>query len=352
MFLLKHRCQRNRSAINSTRLCAVSDQFRCESRLWNSARWVPKTLRPRQHLKESASRRMTFTSHGRDFKNKLPLRRRRCPRPVRGYYYTHYTNHASPGLSRAAWGDAPLGQNEEGDHTSDTAPIQNMAGGLFYTVFQQRPLIWARQSATLTGHTGDSITDLPWLTNTSWTTSKKKKKTDIYPPTPTHTKSEWTRSINTARCLHGVLCSVSPCRQTLSAFQQFLICAVRKGSLWVQPIPVAVIDQSEQTRLNSDANQQPETLLILTCTPGAAHQEMLTSYRWWTIGTLCLRCGLDSDGMRMLPTFISKYKAVVVSLIFISYLHFHSFSRKCENCEPLTVKSGQWKKVLFRFSPL
>lgn len=76
MFLLKHRCQRNRSAINrainSPRLCAVSDQFRCESRLWNSARWVPKTLGPRQHVKESALRRMTFTSHGRDFKNKLP----------------------------------------------------------------------------------------------------------------------------------------------------------------------------------------------------------------------------------------------------------------------------------------
>lgn len=95
-----------------------------------------------------------------------------------------------------------------------------------------------------------------------------------------------------------------------------------------------------------------QTLLILTCTPGAAHQEMLTSYQLWTIGILCLRCGLDSDGMRMLPTFISKYIAVVVSLIFISYLHFHSFSRKCENCEPLTVKSGQWKKVIFRFSPL
>lgn len=116
-----------------------------------------------------------------------------------------------------------------------------MAGKLFYTVFQQRALIWVRQYATLTSHTGDSITDLSGLMNTSWMATVRKY------------------SLVPARC--AVFC-ITHGRQTLSAFQQFLICAVRKVSLWVQPIPVPVVDQSEQTWFNSNASQQPESCLF------------------------------------------------------------------------------------------
>lgn len=103
-------------------------------------------------------------------------------------------------------------------------------------------------------------------------------------------KREWTQSINTAGCLLGVLCSVSRCRQTLSAFQQFLICAVRKGGLWVQLIPVSVIEHSEQTWSNSDAEQQPKPSLFLH-----AHLVLCTRKCWDNVNNeqekYHLRCG-------------------------------------------------------------
>lgn len=217
-----------------------------------------------------------------------------------------------------------------------------MAGRLFYTVFQQRPLIWVRQSSTLTSHTGDSIADLPWLMNTSWT------KPDIYPPHKKWTDTVHKYSVVPARC--AVSCITLQTNTVNIPAVSYLCC--QKS----QPVGTAHSCCSYRPEWTNALQQwrksTTQTLLILTRIPGAAHQEMLTSYQLWTTGILCLRCGMDSDGMRILPTFIGKYIAVVVSLIFISYLHFLSFSRKCENCEPLTVKSGQWKKVIFRFSPL
>lgn len=123
--------------------------------------------------------------------------------------------------------------------------------------------------------------------------------------------------------MFGVLRSVSHCRQTLSAFQQFLICAVGKVSLWVQPIPVAVIDQNEQTPFSSAAKKQPKP-----CWFSLVHQEMLRSYQSCTTDVVCLRCDMEWGGMRKLPAFICKYKAVVVS-IFI-FFSLYCFSRNLE----------------------
>lgn len=222
-----------------------------------------------------------LASFRRDFESRLPELCRITKRekwvsllsPIRSRLILHAWHEWRESKSEASYGGRTSpGTKEEGDHTSDTEPIQNVVGRLFYTVFQQRALILVRRYATPRSHTGDSINDLPWL---SWQTPSQK--TNIL-----------TQSINTTGCLHGVLRSVSHCRQTLSAFQQFLICAVRKVSLWVQPIPVAVTEQNEQTRFSSAAKQQ-----LKPCWFSLVDQEMLRSYQSWTTDVVCARCGME-----------------------------------------------------------